>query len=110
RGVRVPEAAWGRAVRADAAGEGGEVEDELWLRVAEEACRVLLAREVVVGAARHDDLVAVTLQPLDEVRAEEPAAACDERRHSTGEGVATAQSTRPIQRARLAAYPAIVSP
>ena len=78
REVREPVAAGIRAVRADAADLGGEVEHELGFGVAEQPRGVVHRREVVVGAARDDDLVAVGLEPLDEVRAEEAAAAGDE--------------------------------
>jgi hypothetical protein len=101
--VRMPEAAWRGAVRADAAGERGKVEDELRLRLLEEARCVLLAREVVVGRARNNDLPAVLLEPLDEVRADKAGASRHERLHQT-----LLQSTRPIQPARFAAYQAMV--
>ena len=78
REVREPVAAGIRAVRADAADLGREVEDELGLGVAEHPRGVVHRREVVVGAARDDDLVAVGLEALDEVRAEESAPAGDE--------------------------------
>ena len=68
----MPEEARRRAVRADAARERGQVEHDLGLGVAEEARGVVLVREVVVGAAGDDDLVAAGLQPLDEMRAEKP--------------------------------------
>ena len=64
-------------------------------------------RQVVVGAARDEDVVTVVLQPLDEVRAEEAAAAGDDSSH-TGARVGVSQSTRPIQRSRFSAYHAIV--
>ena len=99
----MPEPARRGAVRADAAGERGEVVDDLGLGVVEEASRGLLVREVVVGAAGDNHLVAVALQTLDEVRAEEAGAAGDERFHPP-----VLQSTRPIQLARLAAYQRIV--
>jgi hypothetical protein len=57
------------------------VEDDLGARVVEEPGRVVHRRQVVVDAARDDDLVARSLEPLDEVRAEEASAACDERAH-----------------------------
>ena len=105
--VRVPVAAGVGAIRSDSPDLSGEVEDELRTRVFEEARSVSLDREVVVRAARHEDVVAVVLQPLDEVRAEEPTAACDGRSH-TGERIGLSQSTRPIQRSRFSAYQAIV--
>ena len=77
--VRVPVAARVRAVRADAADLGGEVEDELRPRVGEEALGVVPARQVVVAAARRRTASCPSAsQPLDEVRAEEAAAAGDE--------------------------------
>ena len=76
--------------------------DDLRLRVAEETRGRLLLRQVVVRAARHDHLVALALEPLDEMRSEEPGAARDERLHFLP------QSTRPIQPARFAAYQRIV--
>ena len=108
--IRVPEEARGSAVRADAAGESGQVEDDLGIGVAEEARGVVLMREVVVGAARDDDLVAAGLEPLDEVGAEKARAAGDERSHSTGAGAGAGapQSTRPAHLARLSEYHAIV--
>ena len=57
------------------------MEDELGLGVAEHAGRVVHRREVVVGAAGDDDLVAVGLEALHEVRTEEPSAAGDEHAH-----------------------------
>ena len=50
---------------------GRQVEHELGRGVVEQARRVLHARQVVVGAARDDDVVTVALEPLDEMRAEE---------------------------------------
>ena len=67
RQVREPVAAGIRAVRADAADLGREVEHELGLGVAEHPRGVVHGREVVVGAAGDDDVVAVGLKPLDEV-------------------------------------------
>ena len=82
--VRVPEAPGVGSVRADAADLGGEVEDHPRPGLVEEPLGLLPARQVVVAAARDDDVVAVGAQPLDEVRAEEPAAAGDEDpRHLT---------------------------
>src|SRR5439155_22445285 len=75
--------------------------------VAEEALGVLPAREIVVGPARAEDIVPVCLEPLDEVRADKAAAARDEGLHA-GARVGVSQSTRPIHRARLSAYHAIV--
>ena len=76
--VRVPVAAGVLAVRADAADLGGEVEDELRPRVGEQPLRVVVARQVVVAPPGDEDVVPVALEPLDEMRAEEPAAAGDE--------------------------------
>ena len=106
--VRVPVAAGVRAVRADAAHLRREVERDLGPRVVEEARGVVGPRQVVVAAPRGDDLVTVALEPLDEMRAEEAAPACDERPHRAAAGVEVSQSTRPIQRARFSAYQAIV--
>ena len=85
--VRVPVATWVRPVGADPADLGGEVEDELRLRVLEEARRVGGRRQVVVAAAGRDDLVLVRLQALDQVRAEKPAAAGDESLHDATSGL-----------------------
>src|SRR5207247_2623780 len=105
--VREPETARVAHVRPDAADLGGEMEDARRLRVAEEPFAVLPAREVVVAPPRDEDIVPFPLEPLDEVRAEEPAAARDEDPHA-GERSAVSQSTRPIQRSRFVAYHAIV--
>ena len=67
RQVRVPVAAGVRAVGADPADLGGEVEDELGVGVVEQPRGVVHRREVVVGAARDDDVVAVGFEPLDEM-------------------------------------------
>ena len=85
--VRVPVAAGVGAVRADPADLCGEVEDELGARVLEEARRVVHRRQVVVAPARCEDLVSVGLEPLDESRAEEAAAAGDERPHARTPGL-----------------------
>jgi hypothetical protein len=108
--VRVPVAAWVRAVRADAADLRREVQYELGLRVVEEALGVLPAREVVVTAARDDRLDPLGLESLDDVGSQEPAAAGDQRPHPvlTVGAVYGSQSTRPIQRSRLFAYHWIV--
>jgi hypothetical protein len=85
------------------------MKDELRLCPVEEALGVVEARQVVVAAARSDDVVAIALQPLDQVRAQEPRAA---GHHYPGHACSTfswlSQSTRPIQRSRLAAYQRIV--
>ena len=107
--VRVPVAARVGAVRADAADLGGEVVDELRPRVGEQTLRVVPARQVVVGAARDERLLAALAQALDEVRADEPAPAGDEDpRHRARAGLPASQSTRPSQRSRLSAYHRIV--
>ncbi len=79
--VRVPVAAGVRAVRADPADLGGEVEDELRLGVGEQARRVVHRGQVVVEPPRDEDVVPVVAQSLDEVRAEKAASTCDERSH-----------------------------
>src|SRR5207302_9750814 len=93
------------------AGLGGEVEDALGVGVAEHALGVLDAGQIVLGAARGDDVVTVALEPLDEVRPEEPAPAGDQDpAHLTGAlcCALASQSTRPIHLSRFAAYQAIV--
>ena len=107
--VRVPVAAGIGAVRADAADLGGEVEDELGPRVGEQPRRVVHRGQVVVARRGREDLVPVGLEPLDEVRAEEAAAAGDEDALHVWRGApVVSQSTRPIQRSRFSAYQAIV--
>ena len=81
REVREPVAAGVRAIRADSTDLGREVEDELGAGVVEQPRRVVHRGEVVVGAARDDDVVTVGLEPLDEVRAEEASAAGDQDTH-----------------------------
>ena len=81
REVREPVATGIRAVRADTADLGGEVEHELGVGVPEHPRGVVHRREVVVGASRRDDVVAVGFESLDEVRAEKASAAGDERAH-----------------------------
>ena len=105
--VRVPEAPRLRAVGADAADLAGDVEDELRRRVLEEAFGVLPARQVVVGASCGEDVPPVPFEAFDEMRAEKAAGARDQGLHA-GVRVGVSQSTRPIQRARLSAYHAIV--
>ena len=85
--VRVPVAARVRPVRADPAHLGREVEDELRPRVLEEACRGCPSSQVVVPPPRGEDLVPVGLEPLDEPRAEEAAAAGDESPHEATSGL-----------------------
>ena len=80
--VGVPVAAGVRAVRADAADLGCEVEDELRPGVGEEPLGVGLTRQVVVAAPGDERLDPVRLQPLDEMRAEEAASAGDEHAHA----------------------------
>ena len=79
--VGVPVAAGIRAVGADAADLGREVEDELGCGVLEHPGGVVHGRQVVVGASRSDDVVALFLEALDEVGAEEASAAGDEHAH-----------------------------
>jgi hypothetical protein len=83
------------------------VVDDFGLRVGEQPLRVVGEREVVVRAPRDEDIVAVVVQPLDEMGAEEAAAAGDGRSH-TGARAGVSQSTRPSQRSRFSAYHAIV--
>ena len=83
------------------------MEDAGRLRVLEQPLSVLPARQVVVASPSDEHVVSVALEALDEVRAEEAAPAGDEDPHA-GERSAASQSTRPIQRSRLAAYHAIV--
>ena len=106
--VRVPEAAGTRPIRADSAHLAGEVEDELRLRVGEQALRVGLPGQVVVAPPRDEGLRSSVAQPFDEVRAEEPAASGDAHVHVASTALGVSQSTRPIQRSRVAAYQAIV--
>ena len=79
--VCVPVTAGVGAVRADSAHLGGEMKDEVGPRLREEPGGVLHRRQVVVAAARHDDLLPVGLEALDEVRADEATAAGDEYAH-----------------------------
>ena len=107
--VGVPVAARIRAVRADPADLGGEVEDDLGPRLGEQPLGVVEAREVVVPPPRGHDLVPLALEPLGEVRAEEPASAGDEDpAHVARTGCGLSQSTRPSQRLRFSAYQRIV--
>src|SRR4029078_6929409 len=68
-------------------------------------------REVVVGAARDRDVVALAAEALDEPGAEEPGAPVTDDRPppptSFGAPVGN-QSTRPSQRSRFSAYQRIV--
>src|SRR5207253_2470485 len=80
--VRVPVAARVGAVGSDTAHLGGEMEDELWPRVVEQAPGVSLAREVVVAATGDERLDSVRSQALDEMRAEEAASSRHERAHA----------------------------
>src|SRR5439155_25650770 len=66
----------------DAADLGSQVEDELWRGILEEPGCVGLACQVVVPTAGDERLDALTAQPLDEMRAEEAAAAGDEDTHA----------------------------
>ncbi len=81
------------------------MEHDLRLRRNEQPRRIVPASEVVLGPARHDDLVASPLQSLDEKRAEEPGPSRDEDFHPRRPAI---QSTRPTQLSRFAAYQAIV--
>ena len=65
--VREPVAAGVRPVRSDAAHLCREMEDDLGAGVVEELRRIGHRRQVVVGAACDDDVVARSLEPLDEV-------------------------------------------
>ena len=76
--VRVPVAAGVRPVRADAADLGREVEDELRPRVVEEPAPCRPSRSGRSRGAGREDVVPVAFEPLDQVRAEEAAAAGDE--------------------------------
>src|SRR5436190_1730222 len=106
--VRVPEPAGRRAVRADAAHLAREVEDPLRTSLVEQALRVVPARQVVVVPPWDDDVVALPLQPPDDLRPEEAATAGDKDSHARARSVVVSQSTRPIHRSRFAAYHLIV--
>ena len=108
--VRVPVAAGVGAVRADAADLGGEVEDELGLGIEEQPLDVVVAREVVVGPAGDEHLLAFGFEPLDEMRAKKASAAGDQDLHAAGkvDSTGAVQSTRPSHRSRFSAYQAIV--
>ena len=109
--VRVPVATGVRAVCADSAHLGRKVEHHVGPCVVESPFGILAQREVVVVSPHREHVVAVLLQPFDEVRPEEAAAARDERSHVdfvATVGSRVIQSTRPIQRWRLAAYHSIV--
>ena len=107
--VRVPVATRLGAVRADAADLGGEVEDELGLRVGEQTLGVGPVRQVVLGLAGRRHLMPLRLEPLDEVGAEEARPAGDEdAAHRAGARSRVCQSTRPIQRWRCSEYQRIV--
>ena len=105
--VRVPVPAGIRAVRADAADLGREVEDERRLRFLEQPVRVDCGRQIEGAAARDKRFDPFRVEPLDEMRPEKPAAAGDEDVH-VAERSCASQSTRPSQRSRFAAYHAIV--
>ena len=110
--VRVPVATGVREVRADPADLRGEVEDALRIGLLEHALGVLRARQVVARLPCGKDVVTLGLESLDEMRAEEPAAAGDEDPHRSCAATVglpvLSQSTRPIQRSRFSAYHAIV--
>src|SRR5207237_545998 len=76
----------------------------------EESLRLVGDREVVVLPTRDEGLVPRLSQPLDEAATEKTPAAGDEDVHRAGSAALPtgSQSTRPIQRSRLAAYPSIV--
>ncbi len=75
REVREPVAARVGSVRADSADLGGEVEHEFCSGLVEQPRGVVHRGEVVLRAPCGDDLVPLGLEPLDEMRAEETAAA-----------------------------------
>src|SRR6185437_13080261 len=79
--VRVPEATGLSAVRANASGERGEVVDHLRLCRFEQPLGFVPAREIVFGPPRHERVMSVVAEALDEVRAEESGTAGDERLH-----------------------------
>ena len=85
--VRVPVAARVRAIGADPTDLGREVEDELRPDMVEEPRGGAHLGQVVVAASSGEGLVPVGLEPLDEARAEESAAAGDERLHATSSGL-----------------------
>ena len=106
--VRVPVPPRVRAVRADATDLRGQVEDQLGADVREQARGVVPAGQVVVGPARHERVLALRPEAVDQVRAEEAAAAGDEDPAHVFAGARFSQSTRPIQRSRFSAYQRIV--
>ena len=75
---------------------------------AKQARGVVPAGQVVVGPARHERVLALRPEAVDEVRAEEAAAAGDEDPAHVFAGARFSQSTRPIQRSRFSAYQRIV--
>ena len=80
--VRVPVAARVRAVRADPADLGREVEDELGPASVEEPRGVVHRASGRSRDGADDDVVALFAEALHEPRAEEPAAAGDEDAHA----------------------------
>ena len=84
------------------------MEDELRTGLLEQARRLVVPRQVVLAAARDDDVVPVALEPLDQMRAEEarPARHEDSRHAWARSGVS--QSTRPSQLSRFSAYQRMV--
>ena len=81
RDVREPVAAGVRSVRTDPADLGGEVEHQLRAGLVEQPRGLVHRREVVIGASRGEHVVSLGLETLDEVRAEEATAACDQSAH-----------------------------
>jgi len=79
--VRVPVPTRVVAVRADAADFGGEVEGQLRSRLRKETLGVRSVGEVEVIPPGDDGVEAFGPEPLDQVRAEEAAAPCDENSH-----------------------------
>jgi hypothetical protein len=109
--VRVPVAAGIRAVRADAADLGREMDHQLRPCVGEQPLRVLPVRQVVVRAAGDDRVEPLRAEPFDQMCPQEPGTAGDERSHGavlTVGAVYGSQSTRPSQRSRFSAYHWIV--
>ena len=79
--VRVPVPTRVVAVRADAADLGRKVENQLGPGLGKETLGVRGIGEVEVIAAGDDGVEAFGPEPLDQVRAEEAAAPCDENSH-----------------------------
>ena len=79
--VRVPVPPRIRAVRADAADLGREMEHELGLRVPEQTLRVVPVRQVVVRASSDEGILAALSQAFDEMRPEEATSTSDDDPH-----------------------------